>query len=384
MKILIISLPDICKINYQRPHHIINHLANHHDVSVISCNAWGLNNEIDQRTVDLLKRVRFKYLTLKKVRHVIQEILIVKEIRKLRKESFDVIISFHSFIAGPILSIGLGHPMVIDICDDVIDWISHSSGAPRFLHPFLKQFARVAVGGNLVCSSLISYTTKFISDAYNLPPEKSVLIPNGVDTRCFFPQQSGLRDKCDIPESAFIVGFVGYLGDWLDFSPIFSAIKMIKASAEIRLIIVGEGNQYEKTVDLANELGVTEYVQFLGNKPYKEIPGIISGFDLCILPFNNSNVSQNAVPLKIFEYFACSKPVVSAPLQTIREIFMDSIRYYENDLQLAGLLKEFMGNPELGLRLGRKGSEIVKNNYEWNSICSVFENAIITCVARGE
>ena len=119
MKILIISLPDIRKINYQRPHHIINHIAKHHDVSIISCNAWGLDNLIDQRTIDLLKNVQFRYITLKKVRQLVQELVIVKEIPKLRKESYDVIISFHSFIAGPILSIGLRRPLVIDICDDV-------------------------------------------------------------------------------------------------------------------------------------------------------------------------------------------------------------------------------------------------------------------------
>lgn len=384
MKILIISLPDIQKINYQRPHHIINYLAKHHDVTVISCNAWGLDQEVDQRTEKLLKKIKFEYITSRKVRHVLQEILVVKEIPRLRKESFDIIISFHSFIAGYILSSSLRQPMVMDICDDVIDWISHSSGAPKLIHPLLKKIAQSLVSKNIAHSSLISYTTSFISDAYNLPQDKSILVPNGVDTRCFYPKQSDFKKENNIPDSTFVLGFVGYIGEWLDFFPVFRAIKRIKATTDIRFLIVGDGDQYNNTLDLANELDIIDHIQFLGNKPYDEIPGIISCFDLCILPFNNSNVAQNAVPLKIFEYFACCKPVVSAPLQTIREIFGDSIGYYETENQLTDLINEFLKSPELGLRMAQKGSEIVNNQYEWDRICSLFENTIINSITRGD
>lgn len=48
-----------------------------------------------------------------------------------------------------------------------------------------------------------------------------------------------------------------------------------------------------------------------GPVPYGEMPAVLKGFDLCIIPFKKDEVSNNIFPLKLFEYLGAGKPVVS-------------------------------------------------------------------------
>lgn len=48
-----------------------------------------------------------------------------------------------------------------------------------------------------------------------------------------------------------------------------------------------------------------------GPVAYEEMPAVLKGFDVCIIPFKKDDVSNNIFPLKLFEYLGAGKPVVS-------------------------------------------------------------------------
>lgn len=50
---------------------------------------------------------------------------------------------------------------------------------------------------------------------------------------------------------------------------------------------------------------------FLGSVPYSEMPSIIKGFDVAIIPFRKDELSATVFPLKLFEYLGAGKPVVA-------------------------------------------------------------------------
>ncbi len=51
-------------------------------------------------------------------------------------------------------------------------------------------------------------------------------------------------------------------------------------------------------------------VLFTGKIPYQEMPAMVKGFDVAIIPFKKDNVSRTIFPLKLFEYLGAGKPVV--------------------------------------------------------------------------
>ncbi len=56
-------------------------------------------------------------------------------------------------------------------------------------------------------------------------------------------------------------------------------------------------------------------IHFLGSKPYRDLPRYIQQFDVCVLPWRESNTfTSYGSAIKVREYLATGKPVVMAPL----------------------------------------------------------------------
>ena len=55
-------------------------------------------------------------------------------------------------------------------------------------------------------------------------------------------------------------------------------------------------------------------VNWLGWKPYHELFKYVWNFSIAIIPFIDNDITRATSPVKLLEFFACQKPVVSTPL----------------------------------------------------------------------
>lgn len=60
-------------------------------------------------------------------------------------------------------------------------------------------------------------------------------------------------------------------------------------------------------------------IHFLGKKEVTDLPGYIKGFDVCMIPYIIDEFTLNIYPLKLHEYLASGKPVVSTPIPAVVE-----------------------------------------------------------------
>jgi glycosyltransferase involved in cell wall biosynthesis len=60
-------------------------------------------------------------------------------------------------------------------------------------------------------------------------------------------------------------------------------------------------------------------VRLLGSLPAGEIPGVLAGGSVCIMPYRQAAFSHTLFPVKLVEYLAAGRPVVSTPLRALRE-----------------------------------------------------------------
>jgi glycosyltransferase involved in cell wall biosynthesis len=65
-------------------------------------------------------------------------------------------------------------------------------------------------------------------------------------------------------------------------------------------------------------------VHFIGKRPYSELPHYAKRFDACVIPYRPGNWSYHANPIKLREYLATGKPVVSVDTPQMRK-FVDVI-----------------------------------------------------------
>ncbi|WP_184543425.1 glycosyltransferase [Mucilaginibacter sp. FT3.2] len=65
-----------------------------------------------------------------------------------------------------------------------------------------------------------------------------------------------------------------------------------------------------------------------GAVPYEQMPAVLKGFDVAIIPFKKDEVSNSIFPLKLFEYLGSGKPVVSTDFNSdLQEFTGDTVAY---------------------------------------------------------
>ncbi|MBK8271246.1 MAG: glycosyltransferase [Planctomycetes bacterium] len=159
-------------------------------------------------------------------------------------------------------------------------------------------------------------------------------IRNGVDVDRFTGVAAKLPRPADMPPPSKtpIVGFVGALYEWIDWPLIREVARRL---AEFHFVFVGPDNQPAEIAKLAEVSNVT----FLGGKPYEVVPAYVAAFDLCWVPFKVGDIASAANPVKIYEYLALGKPVVTTPVADT-EVFGPMIRVGRSPDEIAQALRE--------------------------------------------
>lgn len=166
---------------------------------------------------------------------------------------------------------------------------------------------------------------------------KSLFLPNGVDCDRFNKVQ--LKTKSE----KLTLGFVGDISKRrLNYTLIAG---IAKRKPEWSLKFVGPGTIESKTelAALADNIVVSNAVSG------EEIPQVIGGFDIGIIPYNVEKKDMDYVfPRKACEYLAAGKPVISTPLNEVKilepyvQIARDADEFIEKiEIELEGDISSF-------------------------------------------
>jgi glycosyltransferase involved in cell wall biosynthesis len=188
------------------------------------------------------------------------------------------------------------------VYDAVDEWLAHPSYA-RLRGPVRRGYARIAREADLVFAVSPLLAARFEGGAAEV-----VVLPNavpGLPPADAAPEPAALRG---IPHPRF--GYVGALQDRLDVGLLE---KLATRMPEASFVLVGP------VVDEAHvaPLRALGNVRFLGRCRAEEVPAHLAHIDACILPHVDSALTRNMDPVKLYEYVASGKPVVSADLPGI-------------------------------------------------------------------
>jgi glycosyltransferase involved in cell wall biosynthesis len=230
--------------------------------------------------------------------------------------------------------------LVFDLVDDL---------AAQQQKPAQYNFIAGCIEKLAARADLMVVTSPVLGEQYRSRTRHCVVIPNGFDERLFDgAPKTAPADLQSIPRP--VIGFVGVLFGFLDYGLLYeTARKMPEAS----FVFVGPTEESGRPgVQRLQELSNTH---FLGRKPKEEIPAYVNGFDVCINPFLVDEVSRAVSPLKVYEYLACGKPVVSTPMEGLakdgagrwvrfadRERFASALEVVVANLPQSGVYPEYI------------------------------------------
>ena len=396
MKILITTIVDPQKSAHNRLHHFMGHLRGKgHDLTILSINDWWKASQVDVKLSSdglqfALRNIKCEYFTERRVNPVFQEVLAPLLLRrypnKVKTNNYEIHLNYGTLISGYYLARKLkcmGVNTVYDICDDNPQMIRVSPQIPAILRPAGGLFGRIMFKKNIQIAKAVTYTVNSLKNAYGVPESKAVHVPNGVDTGLFkpcYPKQS--REALGITESDFVIGYVGVLREWIDLEPIFVAVsKLGKHYSNLKILIVGEEGGLSKQRELANKYGISDRVIFTGTVPYTRVPEYISCMNVGLIARKPGPVAEKMLPLKLFEYMACEKPVIATKLTGVSEAVGDMVLYASTAEEYQGTIAKLYEDRELATKMGTRGRQFVEQNYSWESSCTKLEQ-VLTEVAK--
>jgi len=158
--------------------------------------------------------------------------------------------------------------------------------------------------------------------------------PHGVDVALF---EQACDPQFPIAEEARnlrhpIVGFYGAIEAWVDLE-LLSFLG--RARPDWTFLMIGRVE-----VPLGDLAKLPNFI-FTGPKPYETLPSWAKAFDVAIIPFRQNELVRNVNPLKLREYLATGKPVVSVP--------MPELERFRHCIGLASTPEKFLLELELAL-----------------------------------
>lgn len=138
------------------------------------------------------------------------------------------------------------------------------------------------------------------------------LSPNAADIdhfrqadRAETPLAEELRD---LPHP--ILGFVGAIKEWIDLDLISKVAQSFPQGSVVMVGPVGAN------IDVSS-LAKVDNIHFLGHRDRQLLPQYLKGFDVCLNPFRENELTATVSPLKFYEYLASGRPIASVPMPEI-------------------------------------------------------------------
>lgn len=211
-------------------------------------------------------------------------------------------------------------------------------------------------------------------------------IPNGVEDYFFSDygkEAIGLRQRFGIKDSDLVLCFVGNLEYWLDMKELLTALYMVKKSAKkrIRFFIVGAklSTSYASEVEeQIKALNLVENVINVGFVNHSDVPKYIAASDICVSPKNiRDPVSYYSAPVKVWEYLAQAKPVISTSIPEVLYCAKEYVSFARTCHDYSSHIMAFMEDPGYFLERAKKGQNAARE-YTWSNIANSYRRLLLS------
>lgn len=182
-----------------------------------------------------------------------------------------------------------------------------------------------------------------------------------------------------------VVAYAGHLYAWKGVEVLLEAIAQLPQAHG--LIVGGHSSEPDlaRTKSVAERLGIGERVTFTGLVEPTRVAQLLTQADVLVLPNPASAISTRYTsPLKLFEYMAAGRPIVSSDLPSIREVLRDGVNALlvpaGDPIALAAAIDRLLTDPQLAARLARAALDDVPN-YSWQRRAELLEALFTETIA---
>jgi glycosyltransferase involved in cell wall biosynthesis len=154
---------------------------------------------------------------------------------------------------------------------------------------------------------------------FGYPPERMAVVHNTPDRAAF----DSVRKGPGTPPRVF--AYHGHMTAQRGLDRLIRGFAQVaRHHPRIRLDLAGDGDARPALVRLAQQCGVTEQVRFLGKYRFGDLIDLYSQTDVGLVAYPVDESIDHTIGNKIFDYFACGKPVIASPAVPLRRVIEET------------------------------------------------------------
>lgn len=170
------------------------------------------------------------------------------------------------------------------------------------------------------------------------------------------------------------VGFVGAFEYWVDFDLVLRVARLMPRTT---FLLVGGGRNWARVKERIEREHIGN-VHLTGALPYETAMDYVAGMDVCLLPFTRDAVSDGSCPLKLFEYAALRRPVVSTRTREVERIGRGWVAFADAAAEMKDAIESFLVDAAAARQAGEAGRALVEQKYNWPRLAEEFAAFLTT------
>ena len=263
-----------------------------------------------------------------------------------------------------------------------------------WVHDLWPESVRVAGGiSNKIVLGLINSVTKMI---YKYTDQILVQSPKFIDyikkqnvienkliyypyyAEDFYKEVKVKKSYKDQFPDGFNLLFAGNIGVAQSFDTIVNAFELLK-EYDINLVVLGEGRDKSRILELIKQKGISERFYFLGSHPPEKMSDYFACADALLITLKKADIFSFTIPGKLQSYLACGKPIIGSLDGIGNEIIKESNSGFaseaENSKLLAeNILKLYKSSSKEKKEFSTNSVKYFKKNFNKESLLSRLEN----------
>ena len=271
------------------------------------------------------------------------------------------------FLIGGFFKLTMGKRFLFDHHDINPELYEAKFGRRDFFYKLMVLFERWSFQSADVSIATNESYKKIAIERGGMNPDDVYVVRSG-------PKLDRLRVLPPVPAlkkgRAYLVGYVGVMGAQEGIDLLLQAAQYIVQTLgrqDVQFGLVGGGTSLEQMKQMAQELGIADYVTFTGRVPDQQLLEMLNTADVCVNPDVANDMNDKSTMNKIMEYMALGKPIVQFDLVEGKVSAQQASLYaLKNDpVDMARKIVELLDDPARREQMGAFGRHRVVNELEW-------------------
>jgi L-malate glycosyltransferase len=298
--------------------------------------------------------------------------VLLRLVRLMRRERVDVVHThlWTSSFWGRLAAVLAGVPVRVVTEHNLDTW----RRAPHWLAD--RCLARVT--GHFIFVS--AAVMEFYRSRLSLAPSRYRVVLNAVERPPLEnrPDPGAARARLGLAGARPVVGAVGRLEERKGHAFLLEALRRVgEAEPGVRGLIVGEGREKERLVELRDRLALGDRVRLVGYWP--DLAEALAAIDVFVLPS-----LMEGHPLAVLEAMATARPIVATAVGGNAEAIEDGVNGLlvppADPEALAAAILSLLRDPERAARLGRAARRTLEERFSLEASVQANEEVYVRCL----